>query len=215
MAYSVHVGGFMAGALLAMLFGGSAAARAESHLVAARRYFRETKWFASQCEYINYLELRPYEADVHAEAARTFACTKDTARIRYHYTEAIDKFLRSRERSLAEEVFVEAMRSIKGFSLSEDMHLDLAFGLERILKFRSALAAYENFTFRDPMSKDAPFILLRMAGMLERRFERPGLALTCFERLVECYPEDSWTDFARAEIDRLKGMNIIVSRKQD
>jgi membrane associated rhomboid family serine protease len=214
-AYSVHVGGFVAGALLAMLFGGSAQARAESHLVAARRHFRDAKWFASQCEYINYLERRPYDAEVHAEAARTFACTKDMARVRYHYTEAIDKYLRSRERSLAEEAFVEAMRAIKGFSLPEDMHLDLAFGLERILKFRSALAAYENFTFRYPMSEDTPFILLRMAGMLERRFQRPALALACFERLVECYPEDSWTDFARSEIERLRKMNIIVSRKED
>jgi len=95
------------------------------------------------------------------------------------------------------------MRSIDGFTLGEKLHLDLAYGLERSMKYGLSLTAYENFVARYPFSSDTPFILLRMAGIHERRMDRSGRAVECYERLVKHYPDDSWAEYAESEIWRL------------
>ena len=209
-AYSVHIGGFAVGAALALLFGAQGRARAEHCLVKARRHFSGANWFAAQGEYINYLDQVPNDALVHAETARAFRCTSETGRVRFHYATAIMLFMRRGERGEAEKALTEAMRAISGFTLPEGMHLDLACGLERSLKYNTALDAYRSYIERYPHSREAPFILLRMAGMLERRYEKFGEALACYRVIVNDYPNNCWVEFARHEIDRLGRSRIVL-----
>lgn len=211
-AYAVHIGGIAAGITLAMLFGALPLARAERRLAKARRYFRQANWFASLGEYINYLALRPRDADAHAEAARAYICTRETSRAASHYREAIELFVGGRDLGGAEAVFAEAMRSIPKFTLADKEHLDLAYCMERTLKFSSAMKAYENFMARYAGSKEAPLILLRMAGLLEKRFEKPAAAYACYGRLVEEYPNDDWVNYAEYEIERLERSGVVHGR---
>lgn len=210
-AYSLHIGGFATGIILALFFGGSLSARAESCVVKARRHVEAGEWFASQIEYGGYLELVPDDPEAHAAIARTYICTSEQGMARYHFIEAARCAMREGSRDLAEQIFVEAMRHISGFTLDEEMHLDLAYGMERTLKFRSAAAAYENFVARFRDSGEVPFVLLRVAGILERRFHKPLEALSCYRAVVEQYTEDAWVDYARAEIDRLERGRISLS----
>lgn len=207
-AYCLHIGGFAAGVGLSVLFGALSAARAEHHLSRARRFFRESNWFGAQGEYLNYLAKRDDEAAVHAETARAFICGSQPDRARYHYGRAARLFLQSGNRTFAEQILVEAMKIIPGFTVDERTHLDLAFGMERTLKFHAASTAYGNFVHEYPDSKDAPFVLLRMAGLFERRFCRRGDAYDCYRRLVEFHPEDTWVEYARSEMTRLEAENI-------
>jgi membrane associated rhomboid family serine protease len=202
-AYGVHVGGFGAGVVLALLFGSLPAARAEKRLASARRAFAGSEFFAARADYLDYLDRRPGDGNIHAETARTCLCGGERGLAANHYAEAVSKHLEAGERGEAEKVLSEAMRSIEGFALPEKMHLDLAFGMERAMKYDLSLTAYGNFIERYPFSGDAPFILLRMAGIHERRFDRPDMAARCYERIVRCYPDDSWADFADGEIWRL------------
>ncbi len=210
-AYSLHIGGFGAGVLLAVLFGGLSTARAERHLAVARRYFEGANWFGAQGEYLNYLAARPHDPEVHVEAARAFICGSRSQQAEDRYGESIRLFLGSGERGKAEEIFVEAMRVIPGFLLDEKTHLNLAFGMERTLKFHAARTAYDNFMRAYPLSPEAPFILLRMAGLLERRFMRYGEAYRCYRRLVESYPEDIWIEYAAMEMNRLETGGVTLS----
>jgi tetratricopeptide (TPR) repeat protein len=202
-AYGVHLGGFAAGIVLALLFGSLPEARAEKRLASARRAFSKSEFFAAQAEFFEYLERRPGDADVHAETARACLCGGEEGLAKFHYSEAVSGFLGVGERGEAEEVLAEAMRSLKGFTLRERLHLDLAYGMERSMKFDLTLKAYENFALRYPFSPDTPFILLRMAGIHERRMECPERAVECYERIVKYYPEDSWAEYADGEIWRL------------
>jgi membrane associated rhomboid family serine protease len=202
-AYGVHIGGFGAGVLLALIFGSLPDARAEKRLARARRAFSRSQFFAAQADYLEYLERKPGDGPVQAEAARACLCGGEAGLARSHYSEAVSILIGTQERGKAEGIFSEAMRSIKGFTLEEKLHLNLAFGMERAMKFRQALAAYENFTIRYPFSQDTPFVLLRMAGMHERRFGRPEKAVECYEKIVRQYPEDSWAEFADGEVWRL------------
>ena len=210
-AYSVHVGGFAAGLLTALFFGATEAARAEGHVVKAKRHIDKAEWFGAQVEYGEYLHIVPEDAEAHAAVARTHICSSDAGRARNHSIEAARFFLAGGERDRAEEIFAEAMRHIPGFTLDEQLHLELAFGMERTLKFRTAASAYENFVGRFRDSKETPFVLLRMAGLLEKRFHRPLDALSCYRTIVESYSKDTWVDFARAEIERLRQANISLS----
>jgi len=203
-AYGVHIGGFAAGMALAALFGGFADARVEKRLVKARRHFAAADWFAAEAEYIDYLALDGEDALVHAELARTHICGGDKVRSRVTYARAVELHMEQGQRNLAEAVFNEAMRQLPNFVLPETLQLNLACGFEQTLKFRAAVDAYELFVWKYPESPEAPFALLRMAALLERRFTKPWEALACYRRLVDGYAADRWAEFARAEMERLR-----------
>ncbi len=203
-AYLVHIGGFGTGVLLAVAFGARGAAGAERHLTKARLHFTGANWFASQGEYLNYLSVRPDDASATTEAARAFVCTRDMGPAREHYRKAIDLCMRSGARQDAEDIFKEAIRSIEGFALPPELHLDLAFMMERTLKFQSAVAAYRNYLSTYPRSQEAPFILLRIAGILEKRFRKPALSLSLLKRILGEYHDDVWADYTRSEVERLE-----------
>ena len=208
-AYGVHVGGFAAGIAVALLLGAHRQARVERHLVRARRYVRRAEWFAARAEFAEFLERRG-DPGVHLEAARAARCAADRGPARYHYVEAIRGFLDRGERSEAEDAFIEGMRQIEGFALEEECHLRLAYGMERSLRFRGALAAYAGFVRRYPRSSETPFVLLRTAGLLERRFDDPGGALDHLRRIAREYPGDTWVDFAVKEIDRIETTCVVL-----
>ncbi len=202
-AYSVHLGGFAAGILLALAFGGLAAARAEGHLVTARRRFQEADWLGAQAEYGEYLARVSADPEAHAELARASLAAGDAATARKHFADAARAAQERGARDAAETYFEEGMRHIVNFALPEPLHLDLACGMERTLKHRAAMHAYENFVWLYPRSAEAPFVLLRMALINERRLGNPKEAFACYERLVADYGEDRWADHARMEIGRL------------
>lgn len=203
-AYSVHLGGFAAGALLAVGFGAPARARAERCLAAARRRFAEADWFGAQAEYAEYLAMERGDAAVNAERARAHLAAGDRPGAREYYAEAVRLSAENGRRDAAEAYFDEAMRHIPSFALAEPLHIDMACGMERTLKYRSAMTAYERFLQRYPHSQEAPFVLLRMAGILEKRLEKPAEALACHARLAGEYATDRWAEYSRKEIARLE-----------
>ena len=81
------------------------------------------------------------------------------------------------------------------------------------MKLDLSQTAYENFALRYPFSPDTPFILLRMAGIHERRMDRPERAVICYEKIVKHYPDDSWAEFAEGEIWRLGRREVPVGEK--
>jgi len=202
-AYSVHLGSFAAGVIMALLFGALGEARAERHLSRARRHFESSNWFASQGEYINYLHERPKDFDAHLQAARAFLCTRDRLQARALYRRAIELAIEERRRDRAEKAFLEAMRHLGDFVLPEELHLNLAYGMERALKFNGAVKAYRRFLEMYPGSSEAPFVHLRLANILETRFNRKEEALVLYRDLIENYPDDPWVDFAKLEIARI------------
>lgn len=210
-AYGVHLGGFATGALLVLCFKALGEARAEKHLVKARRHFEAASWFAAQAEYLDYLALKAGDAEAHAELARTFICGGDTVRARSRYIDAVRLYVEKGARDAAEALFGEAMRHLPNFALPEELHLDLACGMERTLKFQSAMHAYEHFVWRYPLSKEAPFVLLRMACVFEKRFRRPEAAYTCYRRLANEYSSDWWAEHAREEITRLERADPLIA----
>ncbi|MDD3641978.1 MAG: rhomboid family intramembrane serine protease [Candidatus Krumholzibacteria bacterium] len=203
-AYSVHVGGFAAGALLAVIFGAAPRARAERLLAGARRAVSGADFFAAQALVLDYLELRPGDWFGRLLAARAFLSTGHRSAASAQFASAVTLLLGDGRRGEAEDAMAEAMRAVPGFSLAERAQIDMACGLERSMKYRASLDAYRNFAARYPESTETPFVLLRAASLLERRLDRPEKALECYGLLVERFPDDCWADYARSEIERLR-----------
>jgi tetratricopeptide (TPR) repeat protein len=207
-AYGVHIGGFVCGITLALLFGALKSASRERHLVKARRHFRNAEWVSSQGEYLNYLEYSPSDPEAHVEAARVFLCTNKKAAAADHFAKAVNLLKGKGERDRAEEVFLQAVRQIPFFKLEEGEYLDIAFGVERSLKFYRASEVYENFLNIYPYSKNIPLVLLRLAGIYKGRLEKPGKAIEYYKKILSEYSQTEWTGFAGLELEKLMRNNL-------
>lgn len=209
-AYGVHIGGFVCGMVVALLIGASKSARSERHLVKARAHFQNADWFSSQGEYSNYLEYSPFDPEARAEAARAFLCTNKRVVAADHFAIAVQLLKRKGDRGRAEEVFLQAVRNIPLFKLEESEYLDMAFGVERSLKFYRASEVYESFLNIYPLSKDIPLILLRLAGIYKGRLEKPGKAIEYYKKIISEYPASEWVGFAGLELEKLRRNNFVA-----
>jgi membrane associated rhomboid family serine protease len=199
-AYVTHIVGFLVGILYTLLTGGWREARAEAHRMRARRYLKRGEYFGAQDELARYVAGRPDEGEPHAELARVQVLTGDDLGARANYLKACEILLHSNDRAGCEAVFEQAVRGYPDFVLTSEPHLDLAFGLERNLKHKLALTAYENFARRYPRHRDASFTVLRAANLYAKTFGDTTRARQCYETFVDLYPDDVWLDFAREQL---------------
>jgi len=201
-AHVTHIAGFIFGAVLTILVGGLQRGREEALLINARRYVSRGDYYAARGELGKYTELRPYDGDARAELARVMVQSGDGGE-KAQYQRACELLLKYGQRGRAESVFEEALRGSPEFVLPAKQQLDLAFGLERNLKFGAALAAYRNFAGRYPDHPEAPFALLREANLHLDSFGNRDTARRCYKVLIEEYPSDAWVDYAREQVRRL------------
>jgi membrane associated rhomboid family serine protease len=199
-AYVSHIGGFVWGMALAIALGEHRRGKVESLLRKGQSYMRRGEPYAAQGSFIRYLSFRPNDARVYAELARAMVLSGNHAGAVKNYRQACEMLLDQQQRGEAEAVFQEALRENSSFALDCDHQLSLAFGLERNLKPRLAVAAYENFEQRYPQHPEAPFALLRAAGLHWNTLSNPARADGLYRHLVAEYPGDQWVEFAREQI---------------
>jgi tetratricopeptide (TPR) repeat protein len=202
-AYVAHVSGFALGVGTALMAGHLEEGRVESLLSRARAPMGKGEVYAAQGDYIEYLDSRPDDPAAHAGFARALALAGDTSGAQKHYRIACEALLEAKRRGESEQLYEEAVRGAADFCLDAEHHLRLAFGLERNLKPKLALRAYESFASRYPEHRESAFALLRAAGLHLSAFSDPQNASSLYERLVSEYPDDPWADFAREERRKL------------
>jgi len=204
-AYGVHVGGFLAGVLAALIIGAARDASRERFLVRARDYFSRSRWYAAQGQYIDYLEMEPGDSEVRAELARSYICTGDWGSAQEHYAAAIKAEMERSRRGKAEDLLFEAIKGVRGFRIREEDYLDLACGCERSMKFRAAAEAYKHFLEVYPISDQASFVILRLAGLQRDRLGENEKAAENYRRIMSDFPESEWAEFAGMEYQKSFG----------
>jgi membrane associated rhomboid family serine protease len=203
-AYVAHVTGFLLGVGAAVMTGQFTHGRVDRMLQRAAKYLQKGEGYAAQGDYLRYLKHRPEDADAHAALARAMTLTKDDDGAREHYKIACELLLGQLRRGDCETVYQEALRGFENFTLSSEYHIKLAFGLERNLKPKLAVKAYEAFAWRYPNHAESPLALLRAAGLYLQAFTDAEKADSCYRRLIETYPDDAWVDFAREQRSQLR-----------
>ncbi len=202
-AYVAHLSGFALGAVSAIAAGHYAEGRTDGLLQRAIRYLRKGESYAAQGDFIHYIEDRPNDPAGYAGLARAMSMSRDGDGARRNYRKACELLLRMGRRGDCEALYQEASRGFKDFALSEKCHLTLAFGLERNLKPKLALRAYEVFVGKYPENADSPLALLRAAGICSNTFEDVEKADDFYERVIRNYPNDTWVEFAREQRQNL------------
>ena len=206
-AYVAHISGFLLGAVSAIAAGHYAEGRVDGLLQRASRYLKKGESYAAQGDFIHYIERRPDDPAGYAGLARAMAMSRDGDGARRNYRKACELLLKFGQRGDCESVYQEASRGYEDLALSEDCHLKLAFGLERNLKPKLAVRAYEVFAGKYPKNSESPLALLRAAGIHINTFEDPEKADSLYARLIDDYPEDTWVDFAKEQRQRLTHQN--------
>lgn len=202
-AHVTHIGGFVWGAMVAVLCGQYGHGKVESFMKEGETYARRGEPYAAQGSFIRYLTHRPGDAHGYAALARAMAASGNEQGAAKTYRQACELLLSQQRRGESERLFHEALRGCPSFVLDAEHQLSLAFGLERNLKPFLAVCAYENFEDRYPAHPEAPFALLRAAGLHGTALGNPARAETCYRLLIERYPDDRWVDFAREQVRRL------------
>ncbi len=202
-AHFTHLGGFLFGIALALATGQHREGRLEGYLIRARRALQKADFWSAHDELCRYVEQRPDDGSAHADLARACVQAGHRGEGAKHYRRACRLLLDEGNRQRAEQVYLEAARGFSGFAMDEDTQLELAFGLERNLKYDAALRAYENFRTNYPLHPEAPFALLRAANILRSNLGESRRAREHYEDLISDYPNDAWVDFAREQVRRL------------
>ncbi len=199
-AHITHISGFLWGMGFAILLGEVKRAKIDIVWHRARQYLNKGEAYAAQGELLRYLSLRPDDIQGYAALARAMAMAGDAGGAKRYYGETCERLLEAKRRGEAENMYREAIRGFSDFVLPPDRHLDLAFGLERNLKPKLAVTAYENFARRYPFHREAPFALLRAANLHWHTFSDARQATDCYRRLISRYPDDEWVDFAKEHV---------------
>ena len=202
-AYITHISGFLWGAVVAVVFGQHRQGSVESMRQKGDDYTKKGQPYAAQGMYIRYLTHRPDEAQVYGSLARAMVFSGNHQGAMKNYRKSCELLIDQGLRGACEDLYVEALRGYMGFTLESDHQLNLAFGLERNLKPKVAVQAYENFERRYPTHVEAPFALLRAAGLYRNALDEPAKARDCYEQLVDRYRDDHWVDFAREQLRQL------------
>jgi membrane associated rhomboid family serine protease len=202
-AYVAHVSGFLMGAAVAIAAGQFTEGRIEALLRRAAEHMRKGDFYAAQGDYIEYLAYRRGDADAHAGLARAMVLTGNRSGARDNYRKACEMLIDAKRRGEAEAVYQEAVRGIEDFMLGAEYQLGLAFGLERDLKPKLAVQAYETFAAAYPHHAESGFALLRAAGIQLHTFSDAKAADCLYARLLEHYPNDAWADFTREQRRKL------------
>lgn len=198
-AYMTHIAGFLLGAGVAVATGQYMQGRVDAMLQRATKHTQKGEGYAAQGDYIQYLSHRPDDAEGHAALARAMLLTKNYDGARKHYQKACELLLDQLKRGDCETVYQEALRGFENFTLTPEHHIKLAFGLERNLKPKLAVTAYETFAWRYPKHTESPLALLRAAGLYLQALTDIDKADACYRQLIETYPDDVWVDFAREQ----------------
>ncbi len=199
-AHMTHLSGFAFGLLLMLATGNLARGRQEGHLIRANHYLRKGEYYGAGDELSAYLNHRPEDGDAYAQLARVMVQTEDKVGAKANYMRACELMMRAGGRAAAEDVYEEATRGFPDFVLSADPQLNMALGLERNLKYESALRAYQMFAGVYPRHEEVPLALLRSANLFRDNFKQMGEARRCYTQLIERYPGDVWVDFAIEQV---------------
>jgi tetratricopeptide (TPR) repeat protein len=202
-AYVAHVSGFALGAFTAVLSGQFAEGRIEALVRRAAAYMVKGQPYAAQGDYLQYLAHRPDDADAYAGLARAMALSGNRDGARENYRRACELLVDSKRRGEAEAIYQEAVRGNDDFALGPEYQLGMAFGLERDLKPKLAVHAYEMFVAKYPDHSESPLALLRAAGIHLSVLSDPNGADALYGRFLFNFPGDTWADFAKEQRRKL------------
>ncbi len=165
-SYPAHLGGFVAGALLALSLGGLGEGRAESHLARARRYLRRGEGWAAAGAYTEYLEQAAGDPGVQVEQARALTMAGAVPQALESYRLGLRQAASGGRWDLALEAYVEGRRGRPGLGLEADELAAVAHRAEKAGRQDVALTAYRDLILHERSHPAVPRAWVRLVLLL-------------------------------------------------
>jgi membrane associated rhomboid family serine protease len=215
-AYWSHISGFLFGLALGLTGGLGKEAGLERKLLKGKRYFEEGKWFAAMGELIEFLRVRPLDAEARALLARTFLLTGQRKKATREYSKAIVRELNSGGFGAAVELYEEMKRISEGAELPASSQLVMARRLEENGRLDLSAEAYATFGSSNPGTDKAPASLLKAAEIYATKLNDLDKASELCLRVRGLYPQTTWAQIARkrlAEMGRISARRDALTQK--
>jgi tetratricopeptide (TPR) repeat protein len=194
-SYAAHLGGFLAGVLLAISLGGVREARAESRLVRARRYLARGEGWAAAGAYSEYLAVTPGDAQARVERARALSMAGAVTDAQDVYRDALRQAADSGRWDQVLEMFTEARRGRQGAGLSREELARIAHVAEKAGRQGVAVLAYRDLVAGDARDPVVARAWVRLALLLHADPERRAEAADWLDRARRELPPGAWRDY--------------------
>jgi Tfp pilus assembly protein PilF len=183
-----HLGGLLAGIVVALGLGLAGQARNERHLEHGLRYLSKAEWFAAQGKFLDYVRLCPQDPDGHLNLARALHLTHHTSAASAAYRKVCEFHAREARFDRVEAVYCEAKRGDASFVLDASLQLQLARLFELTMKPSLAQQGFADFAACYPDHVAAPCALFRAARLAEHT-GNVSRAHPFYRRLLVRYPD--------------------------
>ncbi len=194
-SYPAHLGGFAAGALLALSLGGVGEGRAESHLARARRYLRRGEGWAAAGEFTEYLEQAEPDPQVQVEQARALTMAGAVPQALESYRQGVRQAVRGGRWDLALEAYLEGRRGRPGLGLAADELAAVAHRAEKAGRQDVALRAYRDLILHDVSHPAVPRAWVRLVLLLHADPASRQEAAGWLERARDALGPGAWRDY--------------------
>ncbi|MFN3648967.1 MAG: rhomboid family intramembrane serine protease [Armatimonadota bacterium] len=206
-AHWAHVGGFAAGALVAVLLGGAQAARREFVTDDPQtnvEYLRRGE-AADQLE--RRLKATPHDPELLLHCARARLHAGECRRAADLYAQAVESLVAAGQHSAALQGYLELLE-LAEYQAADLLPPGACLLLARMLEERDlarAVSAYGALARRYGCRPEGQQALLRLAELYAEQLDRPFDALECLEDFLRRYPENEQAPHVRSRRDLLAG----------
>ena len=191
-AYWSHIGGMIFGIILAYAMSMVMEGSKEYLMDDAQTSMQRGETMAAAGNLMAFIEKEPGNPDAHANLARTFAMEKNTDLAAKHYINGIELLLRQGRMENASALYQELMHENPSARPGIVTELRIARHIADKGDFNGALPILERITREHPGTPESEVALMKLGEICLGPCANPGMAASCFERLLKDFPFSSY-----------------------
>jgi tetratricopeptide (TPR) repeat protein len=135
------------------------------------------------------LEIDPKHEVALRESFKIYISSNDLSNAKSTLDSLMEAYVERDKRAEALVLFSEAMAHLPDFVYKADNQIKIAQWLSEVEDFQSALSSYKKFVSSYPDDERVPFAIIEIGLISKNYLENNDLAMKCFRKLIEDYPE--------------------------
>lgn len=198
-SFGAHLGGFLAGLVLALAMGELGAGRADAASNRARRYFRDGQFHAAAGAWAEYLDKAPQDLEAWLEMARSQRVSRQESGARENFRRVFRALVDQGRIPEALEVADEACRGQGAGCLDAEDLARVAYYREKQMDYRGAMEAYRMLHLSYPDHPQGQRALVRIIVLCHGKLADPDEARRWLEQAMRTMPPGSWRSYLERE----------------
>ncbi|RYG71532.1 rhomboid family intramembrane serine protease [bacterium] len=196
-AYWAHLGGFLCGAMYALIIGGVDEGKAEYALEDAQTALQTSGSDEALRHAGALLQKDAKNPAAHEVAAQAYDRRKNLEVAAYHYGHAIEGYWKSGDRDASARLYGIALENHPYLPLRPSLLLSLSNHFSQNKMWNESAGLLTRIVDEFPAVPEAEIALLRAAGLWMKEYDDPAEAARMMEMFRERYPMSEWQSQAQ------------------